>query len=597
MNGLKCVSPYSRWLFLMSFIVGIDLGTTNSLCAIFRDGHPILIPNAHGSFLTPSVVGILDDGRILVGQSAKELRVTRPERCISRFKRAMGTNEKLSVAGKSFSAPELSSLVLKSLKQDAEAFLAISIEEAVITVPAYFNDHQRRATKLAGEMAGLNVRRIINEPTAAALTYGFHDRDSGKHLLVVDLGGGTFDVTLMEIFEGTLEIVATSGESMLGGEDFTDRLVAAVLKKVDLQLEVAEMKHPLLVSRLRQSCETAKLALATDSDTSVSVPTLQGLVDETSKRISISRDSFAAISKPLLDRLLGPIHKAMRDAEIGPKDIDDIILVGGATRMPCLQEFLTSQLDAVPRCDFNPDEVVALGAAVQSALLSEDRAVEDMVMTDVCPHTLGVEVCKEFGGHRTMGYFEPIIHRNTTIPVTKETFLSTIEANQFEVKLRIFQGEARKVTDNLLLGELNVQGIPPGPAGTEIAVRFTYDSSGILEVEAYVPATGKKFRTVLANHATNLSQAEIDAAVRKMQALKFYPRDDIENQRLLRYCERIVGEVSPFHRQSLESAIDTWEQAMSSGDREFFEHARTGLLMILSTLGVQFEDPASGDPE
>lgn len=578
----------------MSPIVGIDLGTTNSLCAVFEDGRPRLIRNAHGHALTPSVVGILADGRVLVGQAAKELRVTQPDRCASRFKRFMGTDEKLKLADQEFTAPQLSSLVLKSLKQDAEAELGLPIEEAVITVPAYFNDHQRRATKLAGELAGFRVRRIINEPTAAALTYGFHDREAEKHLLVVDLGGGTFDVTLMEIFEGTLEIVATSGESMLGGEDFTDRMVSNLLQAEGLNLEVCEMRQPLRVARLREACEQAKVRLAEQPQVEIALPDEAGLIGEQAHRTILTREQFAANMRPLLERLLGPIYKAMRDGGRDANSIDEVIFVGGATRMNCMHEFVSEKLSAQPLMTFNPDEVVALGAAVQAALLAEDRAVDDMVMTDVCPHTLGVEIAKQFGAQRTYGYFEPIIHRNTTIPVSRESTFYTLEPNQFTVKLKVFQGESRKVKDNLPLGELSVDGLPPGPAGIQFVVRFTYDTNGILEVEAFVPATGKKYSTVLTQPQSSLTEQEIAQAVKRMQAVKFYPRDDLENQRLLRYCERLVGEVSPMHRDHLESAIDTWEMAMSSGDRQFFENARQGLLILLSQLGYTYEQGEEG---
>ncbi len=407
--------------------------------------------------------------------------------------------------------------------------------------------------------------------------------------MVIDLGGGTFDVTLMEIFEGTLEIVATSGESMLGGEDFTDRLVSAILQKEGLRLETAEMKEPLRVARLRESCEQAKQLLATQETAEVAFPDAQGVIAENAKKVTVTRSNFGKLMLPLLERLLGPINKALRDGGRAPADIDEIIFVGGATRMNCMNEFVSEQMQAKPLMTYNPDEVVALGAAVQAALLAEDRAVDDMVMTDVCPHTLGVEIAKQFGAQMNAGYFEPIIHRNTTIPVSKESVFYTIEPNQYVVKLKVFQGESRKVKDNLPLGELTVEGIPPGPAGTEFVVRFTYDTNGILEVEAFVPSSGKKYSTVLTQPQSSLSEDEIAEAVERMQAVKFYPRDDLENQRLLRYCERLVGEVSPMHREQLESAIDMWERAMSSGDREFFSSAREGLLIMLSQLGYTYE--------
>ncbi len=574
----------------MSPIVGIDLGTTNSLCAVFMDGKPLLIPNVHGNVLTPSVVGMLDDGQLLVGQAAKELRVSRPERCASRFKRHMGTDERIRLGTQDFTAPQLSSMVLSSLKRDAEAFLKVPIVEAVITVPAYFNDHQRRATKLAGELAGLRVRRIINEPTAAALAYGFHDRQSEKKLLVIDLGGGTFDVTLMEIFEGTLEIVSTSGESMLGGEDFTDRLVSELLRRHGLGFEICEMKQPLRVSRLRKLCEEAKLRLGSETMVSISLPDEKGRIESNSITEQIHRDEFELLMKPLLVRLMGPIDRALRDANLKPERIDEIILVGGATRLPALQTFVQDRLGKTPQSKLNPDEVVALGAAVQAALLAEDRAVEDMVMTDVCPHTLGVEISKDFGSRRFSGFFSPIIHRNTTIPVARESVYQTVDPNQTEVRLRVYQGESRKVEDNLLLGELLIADIPPSTQSTEFLVRFTYDTNGILEVEAIVPSSGRRYRTVLTQSGVGLSQAEIQQAVEKMQSIKFFPRDEVENQRLLRFCEHVVGEVSPELRESLESAIDFWEHSMSSGDRELFQRARQELLVMLSQLGFSYDE-------
>jgi len=570
-------------------IVGIDLGTTNSLCAVFRDGRPELIPNSHGSFLTPSVVGVLESGEIVVGAPARELRVTAPERCHWAFKRLMGTDRKLPLGKESLTAPELSSLVLRSLKEDAEAFLNCEVRQAVITVPAYFNDHQRKATKHAGELAGLKVRRIINEPTAAALTHGFNDRQADKRLIVIDLGGGTFDVTLMEVFEGTLEIIATAGESFLGGEDFTDRLAASVLKQLGQQMEVAELKTPLLVARLRQECENAKRAFLSDQQAVVRVPNAAGELNDDAQRVKVSRDAFAKVCRSLIDRLKNPIGKVLRDGQCEPGEIADVILVGGATRMPLLQDFVRDFLQCEPMCTFNPDEVVALGSSIQAALIQDNAAVDDMVMTDVCPFTLGVEAVKQFGGRMMDGYYIPVIHRNTTIPVSREEVFSTVTANQTSVDIHVFQGEARRVKDNLKLGELKVTGIPPGPAGQEICVRFTYDINGILEVEAFVPDTGRKFTAVLTQHAQSLDEDEIQEAVQRMQKLKFYPRDDIENRHLVLFAERVIGEVSPHHRQELEEALDMFERGLSGGDRDLFESTRQGLMIMLSRLGYEYE--------
>jgi molecular chaperone HscC len=581
----------------MGMIVGIDLGTTNSLCAVFRNGQPELLRNAHGGVLTPSIVGVLEDGRVIVGDAAREYRVTHPDRCASAFKRLMGTNRKLTLGKREYSAIELSSLVLRSLKEDAEQALGEPVEEAVITVPAYFNDTQRKATRHAGELAGLKVRRIVNEPTAAALTYGFHDRTADKKLLVVDLGGGTFDVTLMQIFEGTLEIIATAGENFLGGEDFTSRLVSTICTRVGVSFETAELKMPLFIARLREECERAKREFVENATSEIVVPEADGSFAPNAKRIKISRDDFATTTRELLARIRGPVGKALRDGHCEPKDVRDVILVGGATRMTVVKDLVRTLFDKEPLSTFNPDEVVALGAAVQAALMTDDEAVDDMVMTDVCPFTLGVEISKQFGHEQVDGYFSPIIHRNTTIPVSREEVYSTVSPMQDQIRLRVFQGESRRVKDNFSLGELLVTGIPPTKEQQPVRVRFTYDLNGILEVEAIVDATQKRFRVVLANHAGHLDKSELEAAVRKMQAVKFYPRDDLANRKLLLFAERVVGETPPDSRASLEFAMDLYEKSMSDGDRGQFDIARANLLGTLEELGFEYSEgnPEAGD--
>jgi molecular chaperone HscC len=565
--------------------VGIDLGTTNSLVSVFRNGKPELLPTAHDGVLTPSVIGVLPNGEIVVGQTAKEYRVTDPESCAWCFKRFMGQDRRLKLGNKEFTPHELSSLVLRSLKNDASAALGVEVTDAVITVPAYFNDHARQATRLAGEMAGLNVRRMINEPTAAALVYGFHDRDEEKNLVIIDLGGGTFDVTVMEVFEGTLEIRASSGESMLGGEDFTDRLVSEVLAAESTRLEIAELNDPLRVARLRSECETAKRKLATEGEAFIRVPESDGRFGDKPKKFRIDRKTFARVCDSLMQRIAGPIARALRDAEMQPSEIDEVILVGGATRMHALQTFIEDYFDKPVVVRHNPDEVVALGASIQAALIGEDSAVDDMVMTDVCPFTLGVEVAKELGGQFRDGYFSPVLHRNSTIPISKEEVYSTVTANQPSVTVKIYQGDARKVSDNVLLGQLEVSPLPPGPAGSPFFIRFTYDVSGVLEVEAYAPG-GKKFHTVLTNHIKGLSPKSVEAAKRRISEMKFYPREDLANQQLARYAERMLGELHPTQRDQLDSALDAFEAAMNRADRAEFIAAREMLMLCLSSLGI-----------
>ncbi|MDJ0835654.1 MAG: Hsp70 family protein [Acidobacteriota bacterium] len=576
----------------MTRIVGIDLGTTNSLCAVF-DAHqgPVLIPNAVGSVLTPSVVGLLDDGRILTGYPAREMSVTRPERTAARFKRFMGTDDHRPLGDQKFSAPELSSVILKTLVQDARAHLGYQVTDAVITVPAYFNDNQRNATKLAGELAGLKVRRIINEPTAAALTYGYHEKEADKKILVFDLGGGTFDVTLMEIFEGTLEIIATAGRSQLGGEDFTESLTRHVLTEAGMEPERVEELEPLRYTRLRKLCEQAKIQLSDEEEVKIALPDAEGKLAENGDDITITRAAFADLCAPLLDRLKQPIARTLRDGECTPNEVQDIILVGGATRMYLVHQFLADYFGKQPMCKHNPDEVVAMGAAVQAALMDDHEAVEEMVMTDVCPFTLGVEVSKRLGSSVRDGYYLPIIHRNTTVPVSKEEVVATLYDNQSQVMVKVYQGESRKTKENLMLGELEVNGIPPGPAGQPIYIRFTYDMNGILEVEAIVHDSGLKFQTVLTHHVKGLNEQEIQRAVDRMQEVKFYPRDELRHQHLLHYAEQVIGEVNPMERERLEEALDQFEQALFDTDRELFEHRRGLLLETLDNMGYAFDDP------
>ena len=570
-------------------MIGIDLGTTNSLCALFRDGAPLLIPNAQGEVLTPSLVGLLPSGEVVVGQAARELRVTQPEAVAACFKRWIGLDKSVVLRGKTFTAPELSALVLKSLKADAEAFLGEALFEVVVTVPAYFNDDQRQATRLAGELAGLRVRRMLNEPTAAALTYGYQDGEGERKLLVFDLGGGTFDVSLMEVFEGSLEIVATAGECALGGEDFTERLLGWALREQGLQLETTEMREPLRVARLREACEAAKRELSQEDEVELKLPTAEGSYDPEPPRLSLSRETLRGLSKSLIEGLKRPLLRVLRDAETEPAEVDQVILVGGATRMILVSELVREVFGREPLCEQDPDEVVALGAAVQAALIDADRAVEDLVLTDVCPHTLGVEVVKSYGREHRDGYFMPVIPRNTTIPVSREEVVSTLRPNQTGMTIEIYQGEARRVKGNLKLGELEVKGLPPGPAGTPVHLRFTYDLSGVLEVEAYVPDTGKRFRTLITRTAKGLSEREIKRAQARMKALKFYPRDELCNRELGLYAERIVGEVAPVLREELEQALDLYEHALRAGDPELFGAARQALLLTLTRLGFPHE--------
>ncbi|HEY2839790.1 MAG TPA: Hsp70 family protein [Pirellulales bacterium] len=580
----------------MTKILGIDLGTTNSLVAHLTDDGPRVIPNALGDALTPSVVGIDPKGDLLVGRSARELQVLYPERCAALFKRLMGSDQRTRLGDREFTPEQLSSLVLRSLKHDAEQFLGEEINSAVITVPAYFNDRQRKATIAAGQMAGFVVDRIVNEPTAAALAYGFHETDSEKLLLIFDLGGGTFDVSIVEIFEGSLEVRASSGESFLGGEDFTRTLVARVLESAGMAFERTEMESPRMVARLLQQCEVAKRKLSAESATSVRLCSRDGDYRDDSPQVPIERTAFEQWTRHLLSRVELPLRRVLGDARLTRHDIQEVILVGGATRMPAVIELVTHLFGKEPRHRLNPDEVVALGAAVQAGLIAHHAGVQDMVVTDVCPFTLGVETSKMFGRDRRTGYFLPIIQRNTTIPVSRVERVYTVSPNQTEIIINVFQGENRRVEGNLPLGQFEVTGLPRSPAGEEsVDIRFTYDLNGVLEVEVVVVSTKKKVTHLITKHAHGLSSKEVEAAVRQMQDLKTVAREEAPNRFLLRRAERVFQELSLDARDVLSVLIDGFEGALQLNDREAIERHRQALESFLDQHDTQPDDSSEED--
>jgi molecular chaperone HscC len=573
-------------------IIGIDLGTTNSAASFIDNAEPRLIPNALGEVLTPSVVGIDPEGNLLVGRSAVELMVTHPDRCVGQFKRRMGSDWVAEVAGKSFSPEELSGLVLRSLKQDAEAFLGRPVTRAVITVPAYFNDPQRKATIQAGQIAGLSVERILNEPTAAALAYGLKDPGTERVLLIFDLGGGTFDVSVVDVMDGAIEVRASAGEGFLGGEDFTRSIAVRVLDRCGLTFERTEMEAPKLVSRLIQQSEIAKRALSREGLTTIRVPGRDGQISADARVETITRDDFRKWTDHLMARIEMPIRRALGDAGLNRTDIEEVILVGGATRMPRVIDRVADLFGKPPLCSINPDEVVALGAAVQAGLIAREVSLEDLVVTDVAPFSLGIHTCKTFGAEHRDGYFLPIIDRNTTIPISRVRMVSTLLPNQTELKVEIYQGEGRRIEENLRIGEFEVKGIPRGPAGEPVEVRFTYDLNGVLEVEATVVATKRKFTHVITRHAKGLSPDAIKRAVEAMAALKTRPREEAINRHLLRRAERLFGEIGADHRTILGQFLDGFEAALELGDLGAIERHRETLKGFLDAL-----DPASGEGE
>jgi molecular chaperone HscC len=577
----------------MDPIIGIDLGTTNSAVAWLADDGPKLIPNALGTTLTPSVVGIDPDGQLVVGAAAKELQVLHPDRCTALFKRHMGTEWTAELPDRSFTPEELSSLVLAALKADAEAFFKGSVTRAVITVPAYFNDRQRKATIAAGRIAGLDVERIFNEPTSAALAYGFHEAGENKTLMIFDLGGGTFDVSIVELFEGTIEVRASAGESFLGGEDFTRAMAGKILQSQGATFERAELASPRLVSRLIQQCEVAKCKLSRAESAPVRVPDKTGKFADDVAGVPVTREQFEAWTQHILNRIELPIRRVLGDAKLTRDKIDEVILVGGATRMPQVVKRVTDLMGKPPQQRLNPDEVVALGAAVQAGLFAQAKSVDDLVVTDVAPFTLGVEVAKEFGPERRAGYFLPVIERNTTIPVSRCQRVGTVEPNQTGIKVRIYQGESRRVEDNLFLGEFEVTGIPRGPAGQEIDIRFTYDLNGVLEVEATVVETKRAMSHIVTRYAKGLTPEQVQSAVREMAKLKTHPREEQVNRFLLRRAERVYQELALSAREQLGRLLDGFEAALALQDAETISRHREALEEFLDL----HEDGAAEEPD
>jgi molecular chaperone HscC len=577
-------------------IIGIDLGTTNSAASYIDGDEPRLIPNALGEVLTPSVVGIDPEGNLVVGRAATELMVTHPDRCASQFKRKMGSDWVATLSGKSFTPEELSALVLRSLKQDAEAHLGTQINRAVITVPAYFNDPQRKATIHAGRVAGLTVERILNEPTAAALAYGLKDPGTERILLIFDLGGGTFDVSVVDVMDGAIEVRASAGEGFLGGEDFTRSMAVRLLERVGLTFERTEMEAPKQVSRLIQQCEGAKRLLTRQDSATVRVPARSGEIEADARIETVTRDDFRRWTDHLMGRIELPIRRALGDAGLSRADIQEVILVGGATRMPRVIERVSDLFGKPPLCGINPDEVVALGAAVQAGLIAREVSLDDLVVTDVAPFSLGINICKTFGHERREGYFLPIIDRNTTIPVSRVQTVGTVSANQIELKVEIYQGEGRRVEDNLRIGQFEVTGIPRGPAGQSVEVRFTYDLNGVLEVEATVAATKRKFTHVITRHAKGLSPDAIAKAVRAMEALKTRPREEAANRYLLRRAERLFGEIGADERTTLGELLDGFEAALELGDVPAIERHREVLQNYLDSIDPQADDEEREGP-
>ncbi|MDY4575622.1 MAG: molecular chaperone HscC [Intestinibacter sp.] len=558
-------------------IIGIDLGTTNSLACYFDKNQTKMIPNRLGENLTPSVVSIDEDDNIYVGKVAKERKILYPDMTADVFKRSMGTNKEFVLGDKKFKAEELSSFVLKSLKEDAEVFLQTKVEEAIISVPAYFNDDQRKATKKAGELAGLKVNRIINEPTAAAIAYGIDKRDENTRFLVFDLGGGTFDISILEKFKNIMEVRAVAGDNFIGGEDFTEVLYRLFINKVGIDEEKLDKKT---LSRIRKQCEKAKLEFSNKKTVIIKCN-----VEDVPYETSVNIDDYEKSCELLLTKIRKPIERSLKDAKIKLNQIDEIILIGGATRLPIIRKFVGKIFGRLPNTSVNPDEAVAIGAALQAAMKERNECIKDIVLTDVCPFSLGTEVSvKTMNNKRESGYFCPIIERNTVIPVSRTETFYTAYDNQTRVVVEILQGESRLARNNLKLGEIAVT-VPKGPEGSQsIDVTYTYDINSILEVVVKVNSTGEKKKVIIQKGNEKISEEDIKARFEELSYLKIHPRDQEKNKELLFRGERMYEEFTGEDRQIIANALIQFESVLDKQDSILIEQARAELKSLLDEI-------------
>lgn len=548
-------------------IVGIDLGTTNSLIAYFDGESAKVIPNRLGDTLTPSVVSVDDDGIVYVGKTAKERKLLYPNQTADVFKRSMGTAKKFTLGERTFSAEELSSLVLKSLKEDAEAYLDTKIEEAVISVPAYFNDAQRKATKKAGELAGLVVERIVSEPTAAAIAYGLNQKNADTKFLVFDLGGGTFDVSILELFQNIMEVRAVAGDNFLGGEDFTTILEQMFYREHELNADMLDQKTQAHVHKQAELC---KLGFE-DAKSSK----MKCNIHDTIYESEIELDEYEKACQILLNKIKKPIERSLKDANIRLHDIEEIILVGGATKLSIVRRFVSRLFGRLPNTSINPDEVVAVGAATQAAMKERNEAVKEMILTDVCPFTLGTEVVNmRSGGVIDAGHYLPLIERNSVIPVSHTERLYTVSDNQSAIKVKILQGESRFAANNVYLGSIEVP-VPIGPAGQEsVDVTYTYDVNSILEVIVKVISTKLEKRLVIRNEETDMTDEEIDERLASLAALKIHPREQEENKLLLLRGDRMYEETIGDKRRLIEHELNLFEDILNKQNQNDIRDAR-----------------------
>ena len=553
----------------MSKVIGIDLGTTNSVVAVVEGGEPVVIPSAEGDRTIPSVVAFSKTGELMVGQVAKRQAVTNPDGTVLSIKRRMGTDYRVTIGGKEYTPQQISAMILGKLRDQAEAYLGEKVTKAVITVPAYFTDAQRQATKDAGTIAGLEVLRIINEPTAAALAYGL-DKKSDQTILVFDLGGGTFDVSILEVGDGVFEVKATSGNNRLGGDDFDRRLMEYVAAEFKKDHGIDLLQDRMATQRLKEAAEKAKIELAGLQATNINLPFISaGPSGPLHLDMLITRAKFNELTKDLVEATMGPTHRALADAGLEPKDIDEIILVGGSTRIPAVQEAIRSILGKEPNKGVNPDECVAIGAAIQAGVLAGE--VKDIVLVDVIPLSLGIET---LGGVMTT-----LIERNTAIPTSKKRVFTTAADGQTAVDIHVLQGERAMAADNVTLGRFQLTGIPPAPRGVpQIEVSFDVDRNGIVNVSAKDLGTGKEQKITITSRV-GLTEEEIDRMVKEAESFKQQDKERKEEVELRNQADTLIysvektvkdlgDKVSPDEKQKIDEARQALQDALANGTKE-----------------------------
>ncbi len=583
----------------MSKVIGIDLGTTNSCVAVMEGGEAVVIPNAEGGRTTASVVGFSKTGERLVGQVAKRQAISNPDNTVSSIKRYMGTDHKVNIEGKDYTPQEISALILQKLKADAEGYLGGTVSQAVITVPAYFTDAQRQATKDAGKIAGLEVLRIINEPTAAALAYGLDKSDTDQTILVFDLGGGTFDVSILELGDGVFEVRATSGNNLLGGDDFDQRVIDWMVGEFKRENGIDLSNDRMAMQRLKEAAEKAKIDLSGIATTNINLPFITA--DSNGPKhldLNLSRAKFDELTADLVEKTMQPTRRAMQDSGLEPKDIDKILLVGGSTRIPAVQEAIRKFLNKEPHKGINPDECVAIGAAIQAGVLSGE--VKDVILLDVTPLSLGIET---LGGVCTR-----LIERNTTIPVSKSQIFSTAADNQPGVEINVLQGERQMANDNKSLGRFNLTGIPPAPRGVpQIEVKFDIDANGIVNVSAKDMSTGNEQKITITG-STGLSDEDIDKMVKDAEANAEADRkrkEEVEARNqgdsLVYQAEKAIkdwGEkADPAKVSEVNQALDELKKALEGSDIEAIKAKTEALskpLYELSSAMYQQEQQQAG---